>query len=108
MKYRGYTIIHEPPPIPWRGADWSYWHEDYDGPGDDRHGTGASQLACMHEIDEMILDELDKASAEADRAIAKAVATYDNIAQLADGEKIFDEEDAAAQLADEKEIRERE
>lgn len=28
--YRGWSIHYDPPPIPWRGADWRATHPDYD------------------------------------------------------------------------------
>ena len=61
ITYRGYTISHDPPPIPDRRFDWSYVHEDYDGapnnpgegPADHRCGHAASVGACRAEIDEI-------------------------------------------------------
>jgi len=57
MKYRGYTIDHNPPPIPNRRWDWQYHHEDYDGPEDDRCGAVASLEAAKAEIDEQLDDD---------------------------------------------------
>lgn len=61
--YRGYTIHYDPPPIPFRGCDWHFTHQDYDGgyydaegsvcEGDPRHGSAASAQACRDEIDAM-------------------------------------------------------
>ena len=56
-KYRGFEIYSDPPPIPTRAHDWAFVHEDYDGPGDNRHGTGRSVEDCHTQIDEMIEDE---------------------------------------------------
>jgi hypothetical protein len=55
--YHNYHIYYDPPPIPYRGADWHYYHKDYDGPGDSRHGHCASEQACKDEIDEILADE---------------------------------------------------
>ncbi len=32
--------------------DWDWWHEDYDGPGDTRHGSAASRDDCIAAIHE--------------------------------------------------------
>jgi len=58
-KYRGYIITYNPPPIPWRGADWQYYHEDFDGPGDERRGCCMTLQGCRADIDELILDEAE-------------------------------------------------
>lgn len=50
--YGKWWIIFDPPPIPYRGADWQFWHDDYDGPEDSRHGHAPSLEACLAEIDE--------------------------------------------------------
>lgn len=50
--YRHCTITYDPPPIPYRGADYRWTHLDYDGPGDRRHGCAASVEAAQAEIDE--------------------------------------------------------
>ncbi len=55
--YRGYHIQHNPKPVPWRGDDWDFWHEDYGGPGDDRHGTAGTGAACVQAIDEQLAEE---------------------------------------------------
>jgi hypothetical protein len=55
--YRNYRIYYDPPPIPYRGADWHFYHKDFDGPGDKRHGDCASEQACKDEIDYLIDDE---------------------------------------------------
>ncbi len=50
--YRGYRISYDPKPIPAScGVDWSFVHEDYDGPEDNRCGCAASAEACREEID---------------------------------------------------------
>lgn len=53
VRYRGYIIQFDPPPIPIRSMDWHYVHENYDGPEDSRHGHAASYQACKDEIDEI-------------------------------------------------------
>lgn len=50
MKYRGYTITREHPPIP--GVWWAYVHKDYDGPEDNRSGHESSPEACKDAIDD--------------------------------------------------------
>lgn len=51
--YRGFRIEYDPPPIPaWCGVDWSWTHDDYDGPGDSRHGREKSLAACQVAVDE--------------------------------------------------------
>lgn len=55
--YRGFTIDHAPPPIPDRSHDWQFAHEDYDGPGDKRCGTGANVEDCKQQIDEILEDQ---------------------------------------------------
>jgi len=50
--YRGYRIEYDPKPIPAScGVDWTYVHEDYDGPEDSRCGCAASADACREVID---------------------------------------------------------
>ncbi len=56
IKYRGYTIRLDPPPIPTRQFDWQYCHDDYDGPPDSRCGAAASAPLCIVEIDEIESD----------------------------------------------------
>jgi len=66
MIHRGRTgpwhIAHDPPPIPRScGADYQFWHEDYDGalehsegpPADHRCGAGASIASCIARISDM-------------------------------------------------------
>ncbi len=55
--YRGYNIVHDPPPIPIRACDWQYAHNGYDGPEDGRCGTAASLADAKEYIDELIMDE---------------------------------------------------
>ena len=52
MIYRGWFIQWDPPPIPDRNHDWQYWHKNYDGPGDGRIGSVASEQAAREAIDE--------------------------------------------------------
>lgn len=59
MKYRGFTIEYNPPPIPARCCDWQFWHDDYDGAGDandNRCGSAGSLDDAKLEID-MILED---------------------------------------------------
>ena len=53
MRYRGYTISYDPPPIPCRKFDWTFCHKDYDGPEDNRCGVAANISECFAEIDEL-------------------------------------------------------
>ena len=54
VHYKGYTIEHEPKPIPDRYCvDWNYCHDDYDGPEDRRCGNAGSLRDCMDAIDEI-------------------------------------------------------
>ena len=59
MNYRYYIIEYDPPPIPNRRHDWQFWHEDYDGPEDSRHGSADSCSDAMSQIDDMIEEEVD-------------------------------------------------
>lgn len=45
-------IRYDPPPIPLRSHDYQFWHDDYDGPPDDRCGSAPS----LEEAKRMILD----------------------------------------------------
>lgn len=58
-KYRHFVIAYDPPPIPIRGFDWEFVHEDYDGPNDNRCGRAGSLEEAMATI-----DELSEATAE--------------------------------------------
>jgi hypothetical protein len=56
VRYKGYVITHDPPPVPHRGADWQFAHQDFDGApdsGDQRSGTAASLDDARRQIDEM-------------------------------------------------------
>lgn len=53
IPYRNFLIHHEPPPIPYRGADWQFRHKDYDGPEDGRCGTAPSLEEAKARIDEL-------------------------------------------------------
>lgn len=56
IKFAGWTIQFDPPPIPIRSQDWQYFHEDYDGApdsGDTRCGACASMEECLSEILEL-------------------------------------------------------
>lgn len=54
--YRGCEIYRDPPPIGTRAFDWHWYHPDYDGEGDPRHGSAASFEACCREIDDMLYE----------------------------------------------------
>ena len=67
INYRGYFIEFNPKPIPFRGADWDWWADGYDGAPDShdrRCGTAASENACKQEIDELIEDLEDSVEVE--------------------------------------------
>jgi hypothetical protein len=69
VPYRGWWIQYDPPPIPVRGMDWQYHHDDFDasweGEEDGYVGNGlcghaASLAEAMAEIDERLAaDEAD-------------------------------------------------
>ena len=52
MKYRDFNIEFIYPPIPLRSMDYSWSHEDYDGPEDNRIGLASSIEECKAAIDE--------------------------------------------------------
>lgn len=54
--YRGYHFNFWAKPIPVRDHDYEFAHDGYDGPGDDRCGTGASIADCCRQIDELEWD----------------------------------------------------
>jgi hypothetical protein len=56
-RYRGFIIRYDPPPIPSRACDYSWEHEDYDGPGDRRFGYESSEEACKIAIDHFLEEE---------------------------------------------------
>ena len=61
--YRGFSFSYWPKPIPWRGADWDFVHEDYNGSSSDsRCGTGSSIMHCKQQIDEILLDLAEQSS----------------------------------------------
>lgn len=57
LMYRGFEIYFDPPPIPTRACDWHYVHKDYDGPEDNRCGSGASFRECVDLINDFFDDE---------------------------------------------------
>jgi len=60
LKYRGYTITHNPKPIPLRSFDWDFAHDDYDGAvdsKDDRCGSVGSEAAAVLEIQRLTKGE---------------------------------------------------
>ena len=46
-------IEYNPKPIPLSMHDYDFRHEDYDGPPDNRCGTGCSVIDCVEKIEEM-------------------------------------------------------
>ncbi len=44
----GWTIVHEPPPIPDRNFDWQFYHKDYEFCSD-TGSNGLAGLACSRE-----------------------------------------------------------
>lgn len=62
-EFGGRWHIHrDPPPIPARHADWQWYHEDFDGPGDRRWGYSATLDEAIADID-CLADELDQETA---------------------------------------------
>jgi hypothetical protein len=53
IRHGDYNIKHNPKPVPSREHDYDYSHDDYQGPGDDRHGTSGSEQGARDEIDEI-------------------------------------------------------
>lgn len=45
--YRGWTVSYDPPPIPYRGADWRAVHPDSDG---ELHVVAGSWVELIAEI----------------------------------------------------------
>lgn len=50
-RYRRYKIERADPPIP--GEWWTFVHDDYDGPGDERCGFARSRADVLKMIDEI-------------------------------------------------------
>jgi hypothetical protein len=59
-RYGLYRIDYDPPPIPDRRFDWSYVHDQYDGPGDRRCGRAESLDDARNEIDALEQDMLEE------------------------------------------------
>jgi hypothetical protein len=55
QEYKDYRIKYDPPPVP--GINYVYYHDDYDGPGDNRFGYCRTIQECKDEIDELIEEE---------------------------------------------------
>ncbi len=71
--YGDWTISYDPPPIPFRGLDYTYTHKDYDGApdsGDRRCGYAGSVDECKADIDEI---EAEAAEALAPNGSASAL-----------------------------------
>ena len=62
FSYRGYSVHYNPKPIP-QGPDWDFVHDDYDGKGDQRCGSGYDGFDCIAQINE-IEDELEACTPE--------------------------------------------
>lgn len=58
VEYKGFSITHEPKPIPTKTMDYDWIHPDYDGAdgGNGLCGNGQSVEDCKEQIDEL-LDE---------------------------------------------------
>jgi hypothetical protein len=52
IKYRDYTIYYDRDPTPLK-RDWSFVHENYDGPEDLRCGKCSHIETCIMEIDDI-------------------------------------------------------
>jgi len=48
--YRDFTITFDPPPIPYRQADWCAVHKDYDGEDDGRIFRGPTEANLIEQI----------------------------------------------------------
>lgn len=60
IRYRGYDIEYNPPPIADRNHDWQFSHQDYNGGSDNldqRCGTAPSLEVAKREIDEQLESE---------------------------------------------------
>lgn len=69
IRYRGYTIEYDPPPIGIRSCDWQFCADGYDGaPGsnDIRCGTASSEQDAKNKIDEIIEELASKSSSRID------------------------------------------
>jgi hypothetical protein len=53
VRHGSWLIYYDPPPIPTRACDWHFVHDDYDGEGDPRHGSGPSVEDCIAQIAEI-------------------------------------------------------
>lgn len=78
IRYRGWRITYDPPPIPVRHFDWQFQHEGYDGAPDSndiRYGAAATLEEAKQEIDERIEEILGEA-----RPLLSEVVTRDDLA----------------------------
>lgn len=65
IRYRGYTIEYDPPPIGIRSCDWQFSADGYDGAPDSndiRCGTASSEQDAKNKIDEIIEELASKSS----------------------------------------------
>jgi hypothetical protein len=59
-EYRGYRFYWTPKPVPSVKFDYEAVHDDYDGPGDNRHFTAASGGDLRAAVDHHIKESLDE------------------------------------------------
>jgi len=57
IRYKNWTIDFELKPIPDRSLDWSFFHDNYDGPGNPLCGFAATEEDAKAQIDE--IDEME-------------------------------------------------
>jgi hypothetical protein len=53
QKYGNWHIEYAPTPIPTRQFDYSFWHTDFGGDGDNRCGHAESVIDAMTQINEI-------------------------------------------------------
>lgn len=88
--YRDFVIRYVNPPIPVRTMDWGFYHKDYDGEGDNRHGHGASVADCKAQIDDWWLERPRLSSteqkAQSKRRLCRGTDEYCNCQNAVDSE----------------------
>lgn len=57
--YGHWHIEYAPPPIPTHQFDYSFWHDGFDGPEDNRCGHAESVIDAMTQINEREADAFD-------------------------------------------------
>lgn len=50
LKGMGYIVEYSPKEIPIKGMDWTWVHEDYDGPEDGRCGYGRNPVEILEHV----------------------------------------------------------